>query len=367
MIMSMTILGIGTAVPPTRVPQAVSAQIDAKLIGARDDQSALLAELHRQTQIETRHMVFGPAVIRDILEDTDASSSPFRTREPGGYGPDTAERMAMYMREALPLAQAAARQALDESGVAPQAITHLVTVSCTGFAAPGFDIGLVKALELPATVARTHVGFMGCHGALNGLRVARAYTSADPSARVLLCAAELCSIHYHYAWDPKRLVGNALFADGAAAIVASAETSGTRWRVCGNGACLFPNSEHAMTWTIGNHGFDMTLSAKVPGLIADNLRPWFEGWLRSHGLEIPDVASWAIHPGGPRILTAVESALGVHRSLTWASREVLAQFGNISSPTVLFILRRLREADAPRPCVAIGFGPGLAAEAVLFV
>jgi alpha-pyrone synthase len=121
-----------------------------------------------------------------------------------------------------------------------------------------------------------------------------------------------------------------------------------------------------MTWTIGNHGFDMTLSAKVPGMIADNLGPWMASWLREHDLAIADVASWAVHPGGPRIVTAVESALGIDRTRTWASREVLAQFGNMSSPTVLFILQRLRETSAPRPCVAVGFGPGLTAEAALF-
>jgi predicted naringenin-chalcone synthase len=361
--MSLAILGMGTAVPDHRIRQDDSARVAARIIGADEDQATVLAELHRQTQIDARHMVFGPAVVRDVLEGTDCSGSVFRTRKPGGLGPSTAERMAVYLEQGLPLACQAARRALDESRLTPDGITHLITVSCTGFAAPGFDLGLIKTLELRPTVERTHVGFMGCHGALNGLRVARAYADADPAARVLLCAMELCSIHYHYAWNPKRLVGNALFADGAAALVGSAGNGG--WRVSASGSCLFPRSEHAMTWTIGNHGFDMTLSAKVPGLIADNLRPWLERWLGERGLTIADVGSWAVHPGGPRILTAVESALGIDRASTWASREVLAQMGNMSSPTVLFILQRLRSTGAPLPCVAVGFGPGLVAEAAL--
>jgi predicted naringenin-chalcone synthase len=366
--MSLAILGMGTAVPPHRFPQEVIADITAKLIGADTDQRAILTELHRQTQIEARHMVFGPDVVRDILEGTDDSGSPFRTAGPDGFGPDTAERMAVYTAEALALARQAARRALEEARVAPGAITHLVTVSCTGFAAPGFDIGLIKSLELAPTVERTHVGFMGCHGAFNGLRVARAFTGADTVARVLLCAVELCSIHYHYTWNPKRLVGNSLFADGAAAVVGAPSGSAPEgaWRACASGSCLFPKSEHAMTWTIGNHGFDMTLSAKVPGLIADNLRRFLEPWLGTHGLAITDVGSWAVHPGGPRIVTAVESALGVDRAQTWASREVLARYGNMSSPTVLFIVERLRAAGARRPCVALGFGPGLVAEVALF-
>src|SRR5205814_10130170 len=131
------------------------------------------------------------------------------------------------------------RQALASSGHDPAAITHLVTVSCTGFFAPGLDRLLVEQLGLPATVERTHIGFMGCHGALNGLRVARAFTGADPAARVLLCAVELCSLHYHYGYDPKKMVANALFADGAAAVVgAPAAAAGPdAWRLTATGGC----------------------------------------------------------------------------------------------------------------------------------
>jgi predicted naringenin-chalcone synthase len=362
--MSFAILGMGTAVPPHRYAQAESAAIAGAAVGADADQSAILTELYVQTEIASRHTVIPKDVADDLVHGTDAAGSPFSKRGADGCGPDTAERMAVYVRDVLPLARQAARRAREESGVAPAAITHLVTVSCTGFAAPGFDIGLMKSLELGPTVERTHLGFMGCHGAFNGLRVARALAESNPNACVLLCAAELSSIHYHYTWNPKRLVGNALFADGAAAVVgASGDAAG--WRVAANGSCLFANSEHAMTWTIGNHGFDMTLSAKVPNLIAEHLRPWLETWLRAEGLSIRDVGSWAIHPGGPRILTAVESALGLDRAQTWASREVLSRFGNMSSPTVLFILQRLHAVNARRPCVAVGFGPGLAAEAAL--
>jgi predicted naringenin-chalcone synthase len=121
-----------------------------------------------------------------------------------------------------------------------------------------------------------------------------------------------------------------------------------------------------MTWTVGDYGFEMTLSKKVPGLIAAHLRPWLQAWLREQGVELAEVATWAVHPGGPRILTAVEEALGLERTATESARAVLAAFGNMSSPTVLFILDHLRQRQAPRPCVALGFGPGLAVEAALF-
>jgi predicted naringenin-chalcone synthase len=120
-----------------------------------------------------------------------------------------------------------------------------------------------------------------------------------------------------------------------------------------------------MTWTIGDHGFAMTLCKKVPGLIATHLRPWLTAWLAANGVAREGVGSWAIHPGGPRILDAVEETLQLDRRVTAAAREIFAEYGNMSSPTVLFILDRLRARRAPRPCVALGFGPGLVVEAAL--
>jgi predicted naringenin-chalcone synthase len=201
------------------------------------------------------------------------------------------------------------------------------------------------------------------------LRVARAFTTADPQACVLLCAVELCSVHYFYGWDPGKVIANAIFADGAAAVVGvpdSAAPAGA-WRATASGSNLFPGSRDAMTWSIGDHGYVMSLSKRVPGLIAAHLRPWVEQWLNQQDLALKDVATWAIHPGGPRIVAAVEEALALPHDKTRISHDTFADFGNMSSPTVLFILDALRKHNAPRPCVALGFGPGLAVEATLFV
>jgi predicted naringenin-chalcone synthase len=162
-------------------------------------------------------------------------------------------------------------------------------------------------------------------------------------------------------------VANALFGDGAAAAVGvpAAEGPADAWRVTAAGSCLVPDSLGAMTWAVGDHGFDMSLSRGVPQLIARHVRPWLTAWLAGEGLAPEGVASWAVHPGGPRILGAVEEGLCLPREALAASREVLAECGNMSSPTVLFVLDRLRAAGAPRPCVALGFGPGLVAEALL--
>jgi predicted naringenin-chalcone synthase len=275
--------------------------------------------------------------------------------------------MRRYDERVGPVARRAAAAALKEAAADPASVTHLVTVSCTGFAAPGFDLGLVKGLRLDPSVQRTHVGFMGCHGALNGLRVARALAASEPGSRVLVCAAELCSLHFRYGGGAGESVTNALFADGAAAVVAAPATEAPpgSWRVVANGSVLVPGTEDAMTWRVGDHGFEMTLSPEVPDLIRRHLADWLGGWLARRGLQTGDVGSWAVHPGGPRVLDAVRDALGLPGAALDDSRAVLASYGNMSSPTVLFILDRLVRRVAPRPCVALGFGPGLAVEAAL--
>lgn len=371
----LAVLSIGSAAPAGSIAQSDAGEAVRAIMRPDPREERALLAIFRRSGVTRRHSVLlppGDAGTEGALQQgffPPAVSAEDR-------GPGTGERMRRYAEHAGPLALRAAREALDASGLDAGAITHVVSVSCTGFAAPGFDVELVRDLDLAPTVARTHVGFMGCHGALNGLRAAHAYCS-DPAARVLLCAAELCSLHLQYGWDEGLVVANALFADGAAAAVlapahearpgdTAAGARGGGWRLRKSGSLLFPGTEDAMTWSIGDNGFAMTLSAQVPALIEGGLRPFLSEWLGRSGLALEDVATWAVHPGGPRILDAVEAALGLPREHTAVSREVLASHGNMSSPTLLFILQRLIARDAPRPCVALGFGPGLVAEVALF-
>jgi predicted naringenin-chalcone synthase len=366
--MSFAILSIGTAVPATIVSQREASDIARSLCCRTAEQETWLPAMYDQTGIRTRHLALGAELVRDLTQGTRLSGSVFL---PSGAdhdcGPTTGQRMEHYTRLAPPLALEATCAALANSGLAAADVTHLVTVSCTGFVAPGVDVALINGLGLAPTVQRTHVGYMGCHGALNGLRVARAFTGAEPDARVLLCAVELCTLHYHYGWNPSKMIANALFADGAAALVGvpAAAAPADAWRVAATGSCLVPDSEGAMTWTINDHGFEMTLAKQVPGLIAKHLRPWLQAWLARQGVALDEVTAWAVHPGGPRILTAVEEGLCLPRAALTASRAVFAECGNMSSPTLLFILERLRQEGAQRPCVMLGFGPGLMAEAAL--
>lgn len=372
--MQVEVLGIGTAAPPHSITRAQSVDAARAICAEDDGHAGLLAGLYRQSGVETRRVVFQQDEFRRIVYGEGDYDTPFVSKGIGDRGPSTAERMERFEAEALPLAAESSGMALERSGVDPKSITHLVTVSCTGLAAPGVDLGLMKRLGLSTDVERTHVGFMGCHGSLNGLRVARGLIAAEPDAHVLLCSVELCSLHLAYGWDPKRMVGNALFADGSAAVVLGpprgapgAPAERDVWRLAANGARLFPDSEEAMSWFVRDHGFEMVLSPRVPGLIQRHVGPWLEAWLGRRGLAVADVASWAVHPGGPRVLGCVQETLGLGPDAVSVSRSILASHGNMSSATVLFILDELIRRDAPRPCVALGFGPGLAAEGALFV
>jgi predicted naringenin-chalcone synthase len=356
--MSFAIWGFGTALPESSVSQDRAAELINLASGYDAEQSLWVESVYRGAGVGRRHLL--------MLEHIDEILS-----SPGGVPRHTMGwRMARYEEAIRSLSLQASSRALASAGVAASEITHLVTVSCTGFAAPGFDLALYTGLGLDPGVQRTHVGFMGCHGALNGLRVANAFASSERSARVLVCAAELPSLHFRYEPNPRLSVVNALFGDGAAAVVGGSDlpgsTEGHPWRLVASGSTVMPGTEDAMTWKLGDRAFEMTLSPRVAGFVGENLRRWLQGWLGDQGLAIADIASWAIHPGGPKILDAVEEALGLPRSATDVSREILAEFGNMSSPTIFFILDRLRARRAPRPCVSLGFGPGLVIEAALF-
>lgn len=362
--MALFIQGIGTATPEYSVDQSEAVEIAKAFMGNGRGDEKTLATLFRMTRVEKRHSVLLEAPGNGEARQT------FYPPAAGPYdrGPTTEARMRRYAEHAPELATAAARKALQESALEADQVTHIITISCTGFESPGIDVALIKRLGLSPSVERVQVGFMGCHGALNGLRVAQAFVESDPQACVLLCAVELCSLHYQYGWDPQQMVANSLFADGAAAMVATGEwlTRGECWRVIGCGSHLMPDSEDSMTWRIGDHGFQMTLSPQVPDLIRQHLRPWLSAWLESNGYYLNDIGSWAIHPGGPRIVRVVVDALNVPPEAASGSNEILATYGNMSSPTVLFVLQRLQQTASARPCVAMGFGPGLVVETTLF-
>jgi predicted naringenin-chalcone synthase len=382
-------------VPTLEVAQPDALAMSCDIICEDSRQQRLLRMLFRKSGVAKRRTVI-----------------PWKTAyqwnqngSPGSRGPGTADRMALYERHAPPLAIEAGRQALGlpDSRLAPSsegteawhqdpvsnpaiesmrwrmegppaslpaaAVTHLITVSCTGFSAPGIDLQLQHALGLPATVQRVHVGFMGCHGAINALRVARGLAAADPDAVILVVAVELCSLHYRMTWEDDAMVGNALFADGAAAALIVGQNHrgdfSSAAELVDTASIRIPDSVDQMSWRIGDHGFDMTLTGQVPTSIAEHLCEFVRDWLQRHTIAMSDVADWIVHPGGPRILDATERALGLGERCLLGSRAVLNDLGNMSSPTVLFVLLRSLATGVRGPRVVLAFGPGLVAEAAL--
>ena len=362
--MTAAIIGLGTSLPAS-VTQEESLEHAAPLTCDNVRQKRILEELYKRTDIKSRSSV--------LISRDGSAKHTYKLYEPrtsaNNLGPTTRQRMQSFEEKIGPLAAEAARKALSGALLSPDMVTHLITVSCTGFFAPGFDVGLINGLPLNPDVARSHLGFMGCHGALNGIRLASAIASSDPEARILICAAELCTLHFQYGWLADNLVANSLFADGAAALVVGthSNTTGNAWTIRSSASTILPNSNEVMRWQIGDNGFTMVLSPKLPDLVFEHLPSWLNGWLAGCGLTVSDIASWAIHPGGPRILDAVADALSLSPELMSPSRQALSHYGNMSSPTVLFILENLRRDTEGSPCVMLVFGPGLAFEASLII
>ncbi|MCH6552380.1 MAG: type III polyketide synthase [Planctomycetes bacterium] len=341
---SVHLIGLGAATPEVSWPQPVIA--DA-LASAWNLQGADLERWHRisaGTSIERRHSVMP---LEEVL------------------GLSTRMRMEAYERCSGPLAARAAAEALRRGGVAAEEVTELIVVSCTGFSAPGLDVALVESLGLRPTVRRTLIGFMGCFGAVSGLRTAVGACSADRRAVALVVCLELCSLHLRADRSVQSQVAGALFADGAAAAVLTAglrgggAARGSLGRVTLGGSLLLLEGRDWMTWRITDTGFAMTLTRDVPPAIRRHLG----AFVATKTSRRP--ACFVVHPGGPGILDAVDEALGLEGErgieVAW---EVLRQYGNMSSATLLFVLAETIRRGHRRPALLLAFGPGLTIESL---
>lgn len=343
---------IGTAVPHQDVHQAFIDWAGKRLTDRRDQ--ALFRRMVARSGIEHRWSVLPP---------TADGGSP--VAEGGFYAvdplPRTSVRMARYAEAAPALALeavAALAARVDLDG-----ITHLVVASCTGFVAPGIDQIVARRLGLAPGVERTLVGFMGCYAAVAALRVADHIARSEPQARVLVVTVELSTLHLVDTAALEPLLAMLQFADGAAAALVTA-TPGPLALDRFFSAAL-PDSEDLIRWVIGDAGFEMHLSGKVPGRIAEAL---LDPSLRQIVLQhrSPAEVAWAVHAGGRSILDAVEGALGLPPEALAASRSVLARYGNMSSATLLFVLADMLEGRMAGEGVALAFGPGVAAEGFAF-
>ncbi len=364
---------IATGNPPVHGPQQDAAAFMQRVKSLPEPLRRRIPLIYERSGIDFRHSCVEDYV-REQPEDFDFFPPDWSLRP----APTTGQRNRKYRQAVLPLAERVAREALTQADVAPEAVTHLIAVTCTGFFAPGIDIELVRRLGLPATTRRTLVGFMGCYAAFNALRLAHAFCQSHPEARVLVVCAELCTLHFQIDDAFDTAVVNALFSDGAAAaVLAARDEDDARGRLAyvDNHSLLDDDSMDAMTWEIGDTGFLMGLSSRVPAVIARNLPAYLDALLCPHDLAPEAVDFWAIHPGGRAIVEKAQEVIGLDDAAVHDSLEVLRLHGNMSSPTILFVLRRIlarhRAAQAAgqdgfEHGVAMAFGPGLTLEGCLW-
>jgi alpha-pyrone synthase len=413
--MAVTLRALQTVVPPTVLVQDQVRDIFAAQPGLSRLAQRLVTASFNLSGIETRH-----TVIEELTLDSDEAEPHFfdaatqRLLVPG-----TKVRNELYIQQATTLFVEAGRRALAACpGLDAADITHVVTVSCTGFYAPGPDYMLVRELGLSPSTQRYHLGFMGCYAAMPALRTAKQFVEADPDAVVLVVSAELCSLHLRTSSDPDTIVASSLFSDGAAAGIVSSRTPapGENALVLDHfETVITPVGEGDMAWKIGDEGFEMILSSYVPHIIDEHiesaLAPLFgrdesltsvladgvlaeagaatagAGTGAADGPEAVDttdgqlltataqrsplstaIAHWAIHPGGRSILDKTETKLGLTEAQLLPSRETLRTNGNMSSATILFVMKAILDgeatADGERVC-AMAFGPGLTVESSL--
>lgn len=365
---SAYIRNISTRVPPHAYPQEFAKDRMQSWVDG-DKEHRLIHRVYGNSGIETRY-----SVLSDFLEDKP--DNLFRMGDNGKpVEPGTRERNDRYAVESRTLAVDVAGRVLKSSSFSAGDVTHVITTTCTGFSNPGADYFIVRDLGLSRSVARFALGFMGCYAAIPALRMARDFCLANPSAVVLVASIELCSLHLHFEDGLDSLLANAIFADGAAAAIVSGrepDSGEPALRLDGFASAIIPEGEKDMAWRIGNKGFEIALSTYVPELIGGNIKSLLVPILAEHGMVLSDIGVWAIHPGGKAILDKVEKELELKPEQIKISREVLRRYGNMSSATVLFVLKELMEersmtaGDCGRVC-AMAFGPGLTVESAFLV
>jgi predicted naringenin-chalcone synthase len=357
------ITAIGTAVPQHKISQLKIADFMSKVMRLDYEAERKLKAVFRSSGILHRY-----SVIEDYGKTSDFTFYP--NTDDGNPFPSTEKRNLAYRTRALPLSVNAIDNCLaNRKDVDVSEITHLITVSCTGLYAPGLDVDLVKAYHLNPSVERLSINFMGCYAAFNAIKAAHAFCSLHPNNKVLIVSVELCSLHFQREPTEDNIMANALFADGAAALLMEA--------VPAQGISLEPavfhnalsfSKDNHMAWNIGNFGFEMKLSAYVPDIIRDGIKTLVNQMLGKLQKKIEDINYFAIHPGGKRILEVIESELSITKQHNAAAYQVLRENGNMSSATIIFVIDQLLKGSLRdgETMLSFSFGPGLTLEGILF-
>ncbi|MDR9855307.1 type III polyketide synthase [Paenibacillus sp. VCA1] len=356
------ITGIGTSIPPYKLEQDKVFQKIEDSCKYHSDLMRWARRIFRQNGVESRYTV-EPDFLRP------AGECRYLPDGPGVPVPTTAERMGSYERESVPLAVHAAREAMADARIHPENVTHLITVSCTGQFLPGLDSILLQELGLSMRVNRIPLQFQGCHAGLKAIQLARNIAESMEEHTVLVVCVELCTIHFQPPTSRDALFGASFFGDGASACVIQAASSRQEnVFLLGQGhSVLVPDSREEMIWRVGDHGFDLYLSPAIPKLLKSFLREEIQFLLDDR--ELPFL--WAVHPGGRGIVDAVQDIFALNDAQVSFSRNVLKHVGNLSSATILFVFKEMKnelvkQRKAQAEGISLAFGPGLTAELLAF-
>ena len=352
--MNSSIISIGLANPGSPIEQSSIANFMQAAHQLEDNEARKLNFLYKKSGISSRH-----SVLTDFEKKAYSDYSFFPKSENLEPFPGTKARMEVFRAEAPKLCEEAARACLEKSDITADQITHLILVSCTGMVAPGVELELMRTLGLSDSVERYCIHFMGCYAAFTGLKLADKILHAEPDAKVLVVAVELCTIHFQKEYIEDNLLANSLFADGAAAALVMNSNKGLK--IKSYLSQVIREGEGDMAWGIGDFGFEMQLSKYVPALLDQGigrLKGVFE-----EKFNLSKIKNFAIHPGGKQILQKVQEAFGIPVEANKHALDVLKNFGNMSSVTILFVLHRfLADPEISGDILALGFGPGLTLE-----
>jgi predicted naringenin-chalcone synthase len=352
---------LGTAVPKYEYRQATLAKWMAERFDASDESLARkLKILYQKTSIEKRY-----SVLSDFAPSKQEQAVLFKAGQKGE--PSVEARMQVYRKEIVPLCEKAIHSALGHDFDSKQ-LTHLITVSCTGMYAPGLELELKESLGLKDDIQLHAVNFVGCYAFFPALKMAKAFCAEQTTNKVLIVSAELCTLHFQNKVEEDHLLSNSLFADGAAAcLVQNEPISGIDGKAClelkGQTQLSIPKGSNDMAWNIHSDGFLMRLSSYVPELVNSGIKRLIS---QLFDKEVEAIDQWAIHPGGRKILEVCAKELNLEENDLSASYEVLKNYGNLSAPTILFVLKALaKQASDGKKVLACGFGPGLTLEGAL--
>jgi len=352
--MNSSIISIGLSNPGKPIPQSEISRFMQMAHQLDEQESRKLQFFYRMSGIDSRHSVLDDFEKKDPLEFSffpkNKALNPF---------PGTKARMEVFQNKAPNLAFEACRIALDQVKINPWEVTHLILVSCTGMVAPGVELNLVEKLGFNPSVERYCIHFMGCYAAFTGLKLADKILKAEHDAKVLVVAVELCTLHFQKEYTEDNLLANSLFGDGAAAALVMNSDRGLN--ITHYLSHILWEGQKDMAWAIGDFGFEMRLSHYIPTLLDKGIQNLKEEFEKQFNLS--SISHFAIHPGGKQILQKVQEAFGLNPEINKHSMDVLKNFGNMSSVSILFVLEKmLTDSSIHGEILAMGFGPGLTLE-----